>query len=131
MSIPKLYYFDIPGKAEAARLACQYAGYPIEDVRLSREEFLAMKEAGRLPFGQVCCTNCTLPGSTILFLCGTQVPVMDIGDGTMIGQSAAIMRYLGKKTGLYPSDDVVAALVDSIIDHVRITMQFLVCLTGY
>ncbi|CAM9153105.1 unnamed protein product, partial [Ectocarpus fasciculatus] len=96
MSIPKLYYFDIPGKAEAARLACQYAGYPIEDVRLSREEFLAMKEAGRLPFGQV--------------------PVMDIGDGTMIGQSAAIMRYLGKKTGLYPSDDVVAALVDSIID---------------
>lgn len=53
MATPKLYYFDIPGKAEAARLACQYANFPIEDVRLSREEFLAMKEAGKLPFGQV------------------------------------------------------------------------------
>ena len=53
MSTPKLYYFDIPGKAEAARLACQYAGFPMEDVRLSKEEFLAMKEAGKLPFGQV------------------------------------------------------------------------------
>jgi glutathione S-transferase len=46
---------------------------------------------------------------------------MDIGDGTIIGQSAAIMRYIGKKTGLYPTDDALAALVDSIIDHVSKT----------
>ena len=49
---------------------------------------------------------------------------MDVGDGTMIGQSAAIMRYIGKKTGLYPSEDVVAALVDSIIDHVSLCSLF-------
>lgn len=53
MPIPKLYYFDIPGKAEAARLACMYGDFPIEDIRLSRDEFLAMKEEGKLPFGQV------------------------------------------------------------------------------
>jgi hypothetical protein len=52
-STPKLYYFDIPGKAEAARLACQYGRFPVEDIRLDRDQFNAMKEAGTLPYGQV------------------------------------------------------------------------------
>lgn len=41
---PKLYYFNIPGKGEAIRLACTYSGYAIEDIRVTRDEFLAMKE---------------------------------------------------------------------------------------
>ena len=50
----KLYYFDIPGKAEPIRLACFYAGLELDDYRFgSRDEFTKMKESGELPFGQV------------------------------------------------------------------------------
>ena len=54
-----------------------------------------MKESGELPYGQV--------------------PALAVG-GKILGQSSAIMRYIGKATGLYPEDPVVAALVDSILD---------------
>ena len=53
MFTPKLYYFNIPGKGEAVRTMCTYAHFPFEDIRVSRDEFVAMKEAGKLPFGQV------------------------------------------------------------------------------
>jgi glutathione S-transferase len=43
---------------------------------------------------------------------------LEVQEGVFIGQSAAIMRYLGKRNGLYPRDDVAAAVVDSIIDEV-------------
>ena len=42
--IPKLYYFDLAGKGEAIRLAAAYSGFAIEDIRLTRNEFAAMKE---------------------------------------------------------------------------------------
>jgi hypothetical protein len=41
--VPKLYYFDVAGKAEALRLACVQAGLAFEDVRLSREQFRALQ----------------------------------------------------------------------------------------
>lgn len=95
--VPKLYYFNIPGKGEPIRLACAFAGYPLEDIRMDRSEFLAMKESGKLKYGQV--------------------PALEIAENQMINQSTAIMRYIGKKTGLYPVADAEAALVDSILDE--------------
>jgi glutathione S-transferase len=57
-----------------------------------------MKNAGKLPFGQV--------------------PALQINEeGDMITQTATIMRYLGKITGSYPSCPIAAALVDSIVDE--------------
>jgi glutathione S-transferase len=72
----KLYYFDLPGKGEAIRLACAHSGFALEDVRLSRAEFIAKKERGELPFGQV--------------------PVLELSEGVCLSQSAAIMRYIGE-----------------------------------
>jgi hypothetical protein len=46
--VPKLYYFDLAGKGEAVRLAAAFSGYPIQDIRLSRDEFLAMKEVYKI-----------------------------------------------------------------------------------
>lgn len=93
----KLYYFNIAGKGEAIRLACAYGGVPLEDFRMHANEFHELKVSGKLAFGQV--------------------PALSVNDDTMIFQSAAIMRYIGKLTGLYPTnDDLYAAKIDMIVD---------------
>lgn len=94
----KLYYFDSPGKAEAIRLFCAYAGIPFEDFRFSsRDEFTKMKLDGTLPFGQV--------------------PMLEIDGTHKIPQSSAILRYLYTISGLAPEDPVVAAKVDAAMDQ--------------
>lgn len=95
----KLFYFDIKGKGESIRLICAYSGLKLEDHRfVSRDEFLAMKEGSRLPFGQV--------------------PMLEVDGKIAMVQSSAIMRYLGKLSGLYPMQDhVLAQKVDSIMDQ--------------
>ncbi len=49
----KLYYFNIPGKGEAIRLACAYGGIPLDDFRMHPNEFHDLKISGKIPFGQV------------------------------------------------------------------------------
>lgn len=117
----KLYYFDIPGKVldlilfvilitflyeyhfilqgEAIRLACAYGKLPLEDVRITGEQFQQLKAEGKLSFGQV--------------------PALAVNDSeVLISQSAAIMRFVGKLAGLYPTnDDFQAALIDSLVDQ--------------
>ncbi len=69
---PTLFYFDIPGKAEAIRLAFHVQGVAFDDHRFKdREEFLAMKASGRLQYGQV--------------------PALQVGP-VVLTQSAAILR---------------------------------------
>jgi hypothetical protein len=96
--IPRLYYFDLAGRAESIRLACIHGGMAFEDIRLSSADFQELKQSGKLSFGQV--------------------PAMEVRENTVLVQSAAILRYVGKKTGLYPADPVSAAIVDAIIDEV-------------
>jgi prostaglandin-H2 D-isomerase / glutathione transferase len=94
----KLYYFDIKGKGEPIRLLCAYAGLDLEDHRfVTRDEFLAMREGTRLTF--------------------SQVPMLEVDGKHSLVQSCAIMRYLGKLAGLYPSDPIQAAKVDAIMDQ--------------
>jgi len=95
----KLYYFDIKGKGECIRLICAYSGLKLEDYRFeTRDEFLAMKEGSRLPFGQV--------------------PMLEVNGKVAIVQTLAIMRYLGKLSGLYPmKDHLLAQKVDAIMDQ--------------
>lgn len=72
----------------------------MDDVRLSREKFLEMKQDGRLPFGQL--------------------PALQVDDHLLV-QSAAILRFLGKLANLYPtgsgSDDIYAARIDAVMDE--------------
>lgn len=100
-AVHKLYYFDIPGKGEAIRLAFTYAGIPFEDVRLGRDDWIKLKEEGKFKFGQL--------------------PALETPDGTVLVQSAAIVRYVGRLASgdtLYPANDLVkAAFIDSIIDQ--------------
>lgn len=93
----KLYYFDIPGLGEIIRLACHYGQLPWEEVRLSVEQFNELKANGKLLFGQV--------------------PALEVEGKGFIFQSAAILRFVGRHAGLYPTDDYQAALCDALLDQ--------------
>lgn len=61
-------------------------------------EFHDLKVSGKLAFGQV--------------------PALSVDEDTMLFQSAAIMRYVGKLAGLYPTnDDLYAAKIDMVVDQ--------------
>merc|ERR1740138_1255673 len=47
---------------------------------------------------------------------GKKVPNLELSNGTKIGQSVAILRFLGKKHGYYPEDPLEAHKVDYLID---------------
>lgn len=92
----KLVYFDIPGLAQGIRDTLSHGNIPFDDVRLSKEDFQAMKED--LPFGQV--------------------PVMRIGDSTRyVAQSKTLLRLSGRLTHTYPTKDIeTMAEVDSLLE---------------
>jgi glutathione S-transferase len=95
----KLVYFAARGRAEAIRLAFAYGGVDFEDVRMKGPDLMAARAAGSV----------TPPFS--------QFPYLEV-DGVSIGQSCSILRFVGKRTGLYPSEDVAAAKVDSVVDQI-------------
>ncbi|MGB0638347.1 MAG: glutathione S-transferase family protein [Myxococcota bacterium] len=83
-------------RAEVSRLALHLGGIEFENRHPTREEFRAAKEDGSLPFGQM--------------------PVM-IVDGQTIAQTGAIARFCGKLSGMYPTNDpLAAAKIDQLID---------------
>lgn len=69
------------------------ANIPFEDCRFKCEEWLKIKP--NMPFGAV--------------------PVMHV-NGEALGQSDAMLRYVGKLGGLYPSDPLEALRVDEVVD---------------
>jgi glutathione S-transferase len=89
-------YFDfVGGRGSACRIALKEAGL-LNDNRVKFPDYQAMKgEKG--PEYQ------------------NGLPVCII-DGEAYTQSGAIMRYAGKKSGLYPADDFEALKVDEIVD---------------
>jgi glutathione S-transferase len=83
-------------RAEVSRLALHLGDIEFENRHPSREEFRASKKDGTLPFGQM--------------------PIM-IVDGQTIAQTGAIARFCGKLSGMYPTDDpLAAAQIDQLID---------------
>ncbi|WP_411024211.1 hypothetical protein, partial [Salmonella sp. s58408] len=44
-----------------------------------------------------------------------QLPILEV-DGYVLPQSMAILRYVGRLGGLYPSDDLEAAKCDAVLD---------------
>jgi len=103
----KLYYYDMPGKAEALRLALKYCGIPFEDFRFNgMQEFQEMRNSGELVFGQVPAMKIT--------------PKNNPKNVTTLTQSAALLRFIAKlnpSMELYPSDPILAAKADALIDE--------------
>jgi len=98
MSKPKLIYFDAPvSRGEECRLALHLAGVEFEDVRIARGEWPALKP--ETPFGCV--------------------PVLELPGRPPLGQSNAILVYIGRQHGLHPEDDFEAARHEAVMGHVE------------
>jgi prostaglandin-H2 D-isomerase / glutathione transferase len=96
----RLRYFPFPGRAAAIRDALRIGRVAFEDIHVQPDRFREQKVAGQLPFGSL--------------------PVLDVQthEGTVsAAQSNAILRFAGRRAGLYPMDDPVRALkVDEALD---------------
>ncbi|ODN00616.1 Glutathione S-transferase [Orchesella cincta] len=96
MSSYKLHYFDSRGVSEPIRLLFAYANVKYEDVRFTRgPQWTEIKP--KMPWNVV--------------------PVLEV-DGEKISQSRAILRFLGRKFGLAPADELQLAKCDEYIDAI-------------
>ena len=75
----KLYYFDLPGRAEPIRLLLHHAKIPFQDVRIPFQDWGKLKNCGKFTSGQL--------------------PILELENGEILSQSTAILYYLGMKHG--------------------------------
>jgi glutathione S-transferase len=100
----KLVYFQgLKGRAGAITDAFQIGKIPYEYEGVDFPTFGAQKAAGRFPLGSV--------------------PVIQVGDSELIPQSNAILRFAGRRAGLYPDDLVDALKVDAILDSTEESLK--------
>jgi prostaglandin-H2 D-isomerase / glutathione transferase len=90
----KVTYFGIPGRGESIRLALAIGGVAFQDERIEFKQWPSIKPT-------------TVWGS---------LPTLTLSTGEVIAQQRAVLRMIGKETGLYPEDITKAALVDSLMD---------------
>ena len=99
--MPKLYYFDLYGRAEVSRQALTLSGTAFEDIRVSGDSWKELKESGKCEFGSV--------------------PVLELDDGTRLAQSTSILRYINWTWGkdkLQQSDDALKLYnADSLVEY--------------
>lgn len=99
----RLSYFDGRGLAEVPRtlfaMAGLFPGNGFEDVRMTRAEFAAARGEGDLAKNL------------------DRVPVLN-HNGAVIGQSNAINRYLARRFNLLGANEVEAAQIDAMTEHI-------------
>ena len=98
-----LIYFNFPfWRAEVARISLFIANKDFKDIRITREEFLRVKESGTLD-----------NGIKIPF---HQLPCLVINNDS-VAQTAGIARFCGKISNLYPlQNNIDAVKIDQFID---------------
>jgi glutathione S-transferase len=97
VSVPKkikLTYFNIEGVAEKIRLALKIGGISFEDERVDFAAWQGGMKA-KTPFGQL--------------------PLLSLDDSAPIAQSGAMLRYVGRLCGLYPSNPTQALHIDEVV----------------
>lgn len=92
-----LTYFGEEGRAFMIRSALHYAGIEFEDIRISIPDYIAAKKAGKYPNG---------------------LPILTLPSGESFNQGFAILRYIGKIAGLYPTDPRDSLAVDVVLGSV-------------
>ena len=91
----EFHYFDGYGRSEPIRILMNYKNVDHQDCRVPFNEW---------------------PGTLKEELGGTALPVIKFQDGRKFNQAQSIMRYIGMKTGCYPTDPAVAYDNDRICE---------------
>lgn len=98
MAKPKLSYFDFPGsRGEECRLALYIAGVEFEDVRVQQKDWPALKDS--TPWGTL--------------------PTFEVEGLGVLGQTNAILTYVGREHGLHPRDAWTAARHEDLMAAVE------------
>lgn len=91
-----LFYFNVKALAEPLRFLFAYGGIEYEDVRVTRDEWPALKPT--MPMGQM--------------------PVLEV-DGKRVHQSISMARYLAKQVGLSGADAWEDLQIDIVVDTIN------------
>ncbi len=98
MTKPKLIYFDAAvSRGEECRLALHCAGTEFEDERVAGSDWPALKADS--PFGSM--------------------PILELPGRPPLAQCNAILVYIGRESGLHPTDNFEAARHEAIMHHVE------------
>ncbi len=99
--IPNLLYFAGRGRGEQIRLILKYKKIEFDDVRFNYDQWVKLyKEKAEFK----------------------QSPALEI-EGKYYVQSLSVLRYLGRKHGLYSEDPEIAYEVDSLMDGIEDTLS--------
>ena len=106
----RLSYMNIKGLAEPVRLALRLGGLRFTETRVSYDDLASARARAdastSLPFGQL--PTLTVEDAETDAKGERRVRV------SVFGQSAALLRYVGRKTNMYPVDDERQLRVDSV-----------------
>jgi len=91
-----LFYFNVKALAEPIRFLFAYGGVEYEDVRVTRDEWPALKPT--MPMGQM--------------------PVLEV-DGHRVHQSISMARYVARRVGLAGNNDWENLIIDTAVDTVN------------
>ena len=91
-----LHYFNLYARGEPIRFLLHHAGVEFEDHEITFQEWPKVKP--------------TMPNNV--------VPCLELKDGTKMGETLAILRFLGHEHGYYPEDIDEAWEVDCMLDGV-------------
>jgi glutathione S-transferase len=92
----KVFYFNVKALGEPLRFLLSYGNIPFEDIRITREEWPALKPS--MPMGQM--------------------PVLEV-DGKRAHQSLAMSRFLAKQVGLVGNDAWEDLQIDTVVDTIN------------
>lgn len=113
MSSYTLTYFDARGLCEVTRYLFAITGTPYTDTRLP----LSFKVPG--DFSTIVKAEFDAAKAEGQFRAGMdRVPVLEV-DGTRLAQSKTIERFVAKRVGCFGANDVEAAQIDLVTEHVR------------
>ena len=90
-----LHYFNLYGRGEALRMLLSHAAIPYEDHLITFDQWPALKP--------------TMPNGV--------VPCLELANGTKMGETHPILRYLAKQHGYYPEDPFLASKNEEILEE--------------
>lgn len=95
-----LYFLPLRAQAEPIRMILHHGNICYEDITISMADWPQFKlNPAFAPFGQL--------------------PILKLPSGEIIAQSGAIIRYVSKLAGIYPSDPIAAARADMIYEFTQ------------